>query len=149
MACFTLNGAIGQAPFDIRLQAAAKTPVARQTPQGANPLWGIPIGSLSATRELPRPGAHLPRHWALCRLPKPRRPSWQNPSNLLSHWPEPRSASRKMSRSFSSKRRKISFVCMSVKASGWYLRSVDLRAMTLEKNSQTVTLILPAHVSVR
>jgi hypothetical protein len=29
-------------------------------------------------------------------------------------------------------------------ASGWYLRSVDERKMTLEKNSQVVTLSLPA-----
>ena len=29
-------------------------------------------------------------------------------------------------------------------AMGWYLRSVDLRTMTLEKNNQLVTLSLPA-----
>ena len=34
-------------------------------------------------------------------------------------------------------------------AAGWYLRSVELRAMTLEKNSQTVTLNFPARVSAR
>jgi hypothetical protein len=119
MACFTLNGAIGQAPFDIQLQAAAKTPVARLTPQGGNPMWGeFPSAHFPprvSGRSFPRPGAHLPRYWLLCRLPKPRRPSRQNPSNLLSHWSEPRSASHKMSRSLSNKRRKISFVCMSVK----------------------------------
>jgi general secretion pathway protein N len=33
-------------------------------------------------------------------------------------------------------------------ASGWILRSVDSRAMTVEKNSQTVTLALPEPGSV-
>jgi hypothetical protein len=33
-------------------------------------------------------------------------------------------------------------------ASGWILRSVDSRAMTVEKNSQTVTMALPAPGSV-
>ena len=32
--------------------------------------------------------------------------------------------------------------------SGWFLRSVDPRAMTVEKDSQTVTLALPAPGSV-
>jgi hypothetical protein len=117
MACFTLNGAIGQAPFDIQHHAVAKTSVARQTPPSGNPLWGIPVGSLSTTRERPvfsasrRPPASPlgPVPVAEAPPPKPAEPE-QPPFTLVGT-----SASHKMSRSLSSKRRKISFVCISVK----------------------------------
>lgn len=153
MACFTLNGAIGQAPFDIQLQAAAKTLVARLTPQGGNPIWGIPIGSLSATRERPvfsasrRLPAPLlaPAPVAVAPPPKPVEPG-QPPFTLVgTAIGKPQNVALIIEQTTKNLVR----LHIGEAASGWYLRSVDLRAMTLEKNSQIVTLDLPARVSAR
>jgi hypothetical protein len=131
MAAFSLNGAIGQASFGASRQGKdpdranpstephpATNPNVRKPVPGGNPLWGIPISLLSATRERPifRASRHPPAppdHPN--RLPKPHRRHRPERSNLLSHSWEPRSANRKMSRSFSTRRRKTSFVSMSAK----------------------------------
>jgi general secretion pathway protein N len=153
MACFTLNGAIGQGPFDIQHQAVAKTSVARQTPPSGNPLWGIPVGSLSTTRERPvfsasrRPPASPlgPVPVAEAPPPKPAEPE-QPPFTLVgTAIGKPQNVALIIEQTTKNLVR----LHFGEAASGWYLRSVDLRAMTLEKNSQTVTLNLPAHVSVR
>jgi hypothetical protein len=161
MASFSLNGALGQAPFDTSVRkndtdqhpAAAKTPVARQTPPAGNPLWGIPIGSLSTTRERPvfsasrRPPAPLlaPVPVAEAPPPKPAEPE-QPPFTLVgTAIGKPQNVALIIEQTTKNLVR----LHVSEAASGWYLRSVELRSMTLEKNSQTVTLNLPAHVSVR
>src|ERR1700730_21358 len=64
---FSLNDAMGQAAIGVSLHenntvqttnteqhpTALKNPAAQQPPPGGNPLWGIPVSSLSATRERP------------------------------------------------------------------------------------------------
>jgi hypothetical protein len=153
MACFTLNGAIGQAPFDIQHQAVAKTSVARQTPQAGNPLWGIPIGSLSTTRERPvfsasrRPPAPLLAPMPVTEAPPPHPVELEHPPFTLvgTAIGKPRNVALIIDQTTKN----IGRLHVGEAASGWYLRSVDLRSMTLEKNSQTVTLNLPAHVAVR
>jgi hypothetical protein len=109
MASFPLNGGTGQPPIGASYRgndtdhaspntdqhpAAPKNPRPRQPPPGGNPLWGIPITVARflpsvSDRFSPRPSARQPYR-----------------SNLRSHSEEPRSASRKMSRSFLTKQRK-------------------------------------------
>jgi len=72
MASFSVKGAIGQAPAGASLgyfadqpsqkaEAAAKNPDPGLPPRGDNPLWGIPMSSLSVTRRVPAPsGAPMP-----------------------------------------------------------------------------------------
>jgi general secretion pathway protein N len=150
MASFSLNGAIGQAPFDTQHPAAAKTPVARQTPLGGNQLWGIPIGSLSATRERPifsasrRPPAPLLAPTPVAEAPPPQPVELEHlPFTLVgTAIGKPQNVALIIDQTTKN----IGRLHVGEAASGWYLRSVDLRSMTLEKNSQTVTLDLPAHV---
>ncbi len=139
MACFTLNGAIGQAPFDIQHQ-------------GGNPLWGIPISSLSATRERPifsasrRPPASPLGPVPIAEAPPPKPAESERPPFTLvgTAIGKPQNVALILVQTTKNLVR----LHVGEATSGWYLRSVDLRAMTLEKNSQTVTLNLPAHVSV-
>jgi len=68
MTSFSVNGALGQEPAGVNLRGnvadsasqiteqhltAAKNPDLRQPPPGGNPLWGIPVSSLSVTQERP------------------------------------------------------------------------------------------------
>lgn len=68
MGAFSLTAAFGKVPAGAALEgngmdqaspqaapnlAAAKSPEARPAPPGGNPLWGIPMDALSATRERP------------------------------------------------------------------------------------------------
>ncbi|MGH6836258.1 MAG: hypothetical protein ACREC9_12065 [Methylocella sp.] len=161
MASFSLNGALGQAPFDTSLRknhtdqhpAAAKTPVARQTSPDGNPLWGIHIGSLSATRERPifsasrRPPASplAPTPVAEPPPPQPAEPE-QPPFTLVgTAIGKPQNVALILDQT----KKNLVRLHVGEAASGWYLRSVDVGTMTLEKNSQTVTLDLPARVSAR
>ena len=104
MTSFSVNGALGQEPAGVNLRGnvadsasqiteqhltAAKNPDLRQPPPGGNPLWGIPVSSLSVTQERPLFSASRhppapPRHWRRprCRLPKLRRRQ-SNRSGLL------------------------------------------------------------------
>ena len=87
MAIFSLNGAIGQAPVGSTLRengtnqtgpnverrpAPPKSPDLKKTPLGGNPLWGIPLSSLSAMRERPLFSASR-------RPPMPPRPVAETP----------------------------------------------------------------------
>ena len=160
-----MNGAISQEPAGASLRgnvtdqvsptteqhvAAAKNPDLRQPPPGGNPLWGIPISSLPVTRERPlfsasrRPPAP-PAPWRRppCLLPKLRRrpPEPERPPLTLvgTAIGNPQNVALILNQTTKS------FIRLHVgeAALGWYLRSVDLRTMTLEKNNQLVTLSLP------
>ncbi len=169
MASFSVNGAIGQEPAGASLRgnvtdqaslataqqteqhlAATKNPDQRQPPPGGNPLWGIPISALSGTRERPL--------FSASRRP-PAPPAPPAPPMPVAEAPPPPAEPEKpaltlvgtaignpQSVALILNQMTKSFIRLHVgeAASGWYLRSVELRTMTLEKNNQVVTLSLPA-----
>ena len=162
MAWFSLDGAMGQTPVGASLRgndtdqaslivephpAAAKNVNPRQPPPGGNPLWGIPISSLSATRERPifsasrRPPAPPAPPKPVAEAPPPPPELEHCPFTLVgTALGEPQNVALILDQTTKSLVR----LHVGEVALGWYLRSVDLRTMTLEKNSQFVTLSLPA-----
>ena len=133
------------AKSDRRKKSGAAT-----APAGRQPVVGIPVSSLSVTQERPLFSASR-------RPPAPPAPLAPPPVPVAEAPPPPAEperppltlvgtaiGNRKILRSSSTRRRKPLFVSTSGEAAmGWYLRSVDLRTMTLEKNNQLVTLSLP------
>jgi hypothetical protein len=125
--------------------AAAENADPRQPPPGANPLWRIPMSSLSVTRE--RPLFSVSR-----RPPVPPPP----PANIESPPPiESGGPSLTLSGTVIGGSRDIavlhdettkSFVRLHVgeAAAGWNLRAIDPRAVTLEKDGRVVVVSLPA-----
>jgi hypothetical protein len=158
LTAFSLNGALGQVPVDTSLQgkdmgrvgdphsADAKNAEPRQPPPGGNPLWGIPIDSLSATRERPifsasrRPPAP-PAPIMPIAEPPPSPPAPEKPPFTLAGTTIGKPQNVALIVDQSTKR--VILLHVGEAASGWYLRSVDSRTMKLEKNSQFVTLSLP------
>jgi general secretion pathway protein N len=163
MGSFSLNDAMGQAAIGVSLHenntvqttnteqhpTALKNPAAQQPPPGGNPLWGIPVSSLSATRERPI--------FSVSRRP-PAPPVAVQPVAEAPAQPKPTEPERPHLTLVGTAIGKIQNVAVvfdpatktlvrlhvGEAVSGWFLRSVDLRTITLEKNSQTVTLALPA-----
>jgi hypothetical protein len=117
-----------------------------QPPPQGNPLWGIPLNSLSATRERPlfsasrRPAAPPPAPPAsIAKSPPP---------------PEPERPPLTLQGTAIGKPRDIALVLdeatkgsvrlrVGEAAEGWRLRSVDRRTVTLEKDTRIVVLSLP------
>ncbi len=169
MATFSLNGASGYAPDGANLRgndtvqdslnteqhpAIAKNPDLRQPPPGGNPLWGIPVSSLSVTQERPlftasrRPPAPpaplAPPPMPVAEAPPPVEPERPPLSLVGTAIGEPQNVALILNQTTKS------FIRLHVgeAAMGWYLRSVESRTMTLEKNNQLVTLSLPTHGAV-
>jgi len=164
MVVFSLNGAIGQTPAGAGLlgsdmdragpsagqsPTAEKKPDPRVAPPGGNPLWGIPISLLSATRERPvfsasrRPPAPPSPPMRVAEAPPPPPPAVpeQPPFTLVgTAIGTPRNVALILDQTSKSLVR----LHVGEAASGWYLRSVGARAMTLEKNSRVVSVSLPA-----
>jgi hypothetical protein len=164
MALFSLNGAIGQTTAGANLlgneadrasqnveqhAAAEKKPDPRAAPPGGNPLWGIPIDLLSATRERPlfsasrRPPAPPPPPMPVAEAPPPPPPAEPEapPFTLVgtavgTPW--------NVALVIDQTTKSLVRLHVGEAASGWYLRSVDARAMTVEKNSRVVSVSLPA-----
>jgi general secretion pathway protein N len=167
IASFYSNGAIGKEPVGVSFQesdfdqkgpaalsnAAATKNLDAKPPPGGNPLWGIPISSLSATRERPifspsrRPPAPPTPPVPVAETPPPPPPPAkpeQPPFTLVgTAIGKPQNVALILDQTTKNLVR----LHVGEAVSGWYLRSVDLRTMTLEKNSQTVTLSLPAPAS--
>jgi hypothetical protein len=161
MASFSFNGAIGEASVGASLRgnvnqaspkaekqpAVAKNPDLRQPLPGGNPLWGIPISSLSATRERPvfsasrRPPAPPAPPMPVAEVPPPQPAESEQPPFALvgTAVGKPQNVALVLVQTTKNLVR----LHVGEAASGWYLRSVDLRTITLQKNSQTVTLALP------
>jgi len=166
MTSFSVNGALGQEPAGVNLRgnvadsasqiteqhlAAAKNPDLRQPPPGGNPLWGTPVSSLSVTQERPLFSASR-------RPPAPPAPLAPPPMPVAEAPPPPAEPERPpltlvgtaignpQNLALILNQTTKSFIRLHVgeAAMGWYLRSVDSRTMTLEKNNQLVTLSLPA-----
>ncbi|PZR88320.1 MAG: general secretion pathway protein GspN [Hyphomicrobiales bacterium] len=163
MGAFSVNEAIGQAAgAALREQAAGQTSPnteqpptapkdagARQPPPGGNPLWGIPIGTLDATRERPifsasrrppMPPVVAQRMAAAPPPPKPAEP--EHP--LLTLVGTAIGKSKNVAVVLDRTTKTLVRLHVGETVSGWILRSVDSRTMTVEKSSQTVTLALPA-----
>ena len=164
MGALSVNVAIAQAPVGAtlpeqdagqtspgteQLPAARKDAGARQPLPGGNPLWGIPISTLDATRERPifsasrRPPMQpvvAERVAAAPPPPKPAEPEYPLLTLIGTAIGEPKNVAVVLDRTTKTLVR----LHVGEAVSGWILRSVDLRAMTVEKNSQTVTVALPA-----
>jgi hypothetical protein len=164
MGAFSVNEAIGQAPAGatLREKAAGQTSTnteqlavapkdagARQPPLGGNPLWGIPISTLDATRERPvfsasrRPPMPPVVAQRVAAAPPPSKPAEpEHPLLTLvgTAIGKPKNVAVVLDRTTKT----IVRLHVGETVSGWILRAVDSRTMTVEKNSQTVTLALPA-----
>jgi general secretion pathway protein N len=163
IGAFSVNEAIGQtlrekaagqtSPNKEQPATAPKDADARQPPPGGNPLWGIPISALDATRERPifsasrrppLPPVVAQRVAAPPPPPKPAAPEQPLLTLVGTAIGTPKNVAVVLDRATKTLVR----LHVGEASSGWILRSVDSRAMTVEKNSQTVTVTLPAPGSV-
>jgi hypothetical protein len=167
MGAFSASEAISQAagatlrekyagqtsPIAEQLPAAHKDAGAQQPPPGGNPLWGIPISKLDATRERPifsasrrppLPPVVAERVTAAPPPPKPAEPEQPLLTLVGTAIGQPKNVAVVLDRTTKTLVR----LHVGEAASGWILRSIDSRTMTVEKNSQTVTVALPAPGSV-
>ncbi|MGH6793990.1 MAG: hypothetical protein ACREDH_02010 [Methylocella sp.] len=163
VAAFSVDEAIGQAagatlrematgqtsPNTAQPPAAAKDAGARQPPPRGNPLWGIAISMLDATRERPifSPSRRPPMPPVVAQRvavapppPKPAEPEHPRLTLVGTAIGTPENVAVVLDRTTKA----IVRLHIGEAASGWTLRSVDSRTMTVEKDSQTVTLALPA-----
>jgi general secretion pathway protein N len=158
IGAFSVNEAIAQT-VGVTLRekdaghAAPKDAGAQQPPPGGNPLWGIPISALDATRERPvfsasrrppMPPVVAQRVVAPPPPPKPAPPEQPLLTLVGTAIGTPKNIAVVLDRATKTLVR----LHVGEAASGWILRSIDSRTMTVEKNSQTVTVALPAPGSV-
>ena len=166
MGAFSVNDAIARVPAGAtprekdagqtspnteQLPAARKDAGAQQPPPGGNPLWGIPISALDATRERPifsasrrPPMPPVVAQRVAAPPPKPAEPEQPLLTLVGTAIGNPKNVAVVLDRTTKTLVR----VHVGDVASGWIVRSVDSRKMTVEKNSQTVTVALPAPGSV-
>jgi general secretion pathway protein N len=168
MGAFSVNEAVGEVPVGATLRekaagqtsptteqpaAALKEAGARRRLPGGNPLWGIPMSALSATRERPifsasrrppMPPVVAQRVAVPPPPPKPAEPEQPLLTLVGTAIGKPINVAVVLDRATKTLVR----VHLGEAVSGWVLRSVDSRMMTVEKNSQTVTVALPAPGSV-
>jgi general secretion pathway protein N len=163
MGAFSVNEAIGQtagatlrekdagqiSPTTEQLPTAPKDAGARQPPPGGNPLWGIPISALDATRERPifsasrrppMPPVVAQRVAAAPPPPKPAEPERPLLTLVGTAIGNPKNVAVVLDRATKTLVR----LHVGEAVAGWVLRAVDSRTMTVEKNSQAVTVALPA-----
>jgi general secretion pathway protein N len=167
MGAFSVNEAIGQAagatlrekdagltsPTTEQLPTAPKDAGARQPPLGGNPLWRIPISALDATRERPifsasrrppMPPVVAQRVAVAPPPPKPAEPEHPLLTLVGTAIGSPKNVAVVLDRA----KKTLVRLHVGEAVSGWMLRAVDSRTMTVEKNSQTVTVALPVPGSV-
>jgi hypothetical protein len=163
IGAFSVNEAAGQAaganvrekdagqpsPNTEQLPTAPKDMGARQPPPGGNPLWGIPISTLDATRERPifsasrrppMPPVVAQRVAVPPPPPKPAEPEQPLLTLVGTAIGTPKNVAVVLDRTTKTLVR----LHLGEAVSGWTLRAVDPRTMTVEKNSQTVILALPS-----
>jgi hypothetical protein len=125
------------------------TPTKPERATSGNPLWGIPLGSLSATRE--RPIFSASRRGPAVAVSVPR----SEPVKLIVRPPEPEHLNLTLVGTVVSEAESIgvfldqsTHIFVRLRAgeehSGWIVRSIKGREASLEKNSRTETLSLPA-----
>jgi hypothetical protein len=160
MAAFFLNGAVGQTPIGSNLQendtnqtnpnverrpAATRNSDLGEVPLEGNPLWGIPMSSLSAMRERPlfstsrrppvlsRPGAEAPP----LPLVEPEHPPFTLVGTAIGKM-------QNVAVILDPTTKNLVRLHSGEAASQWNLRSVDLRSVMVEKQNQAVVLPLSA-----
>jgi general secretion pathway protein N len=162
IGAFFVNEAIGQTlremaagqtgPNTEQPPTAAKDAGARPPLSGGNPLWGIPISALDATRERPifsasrRPPPPPVVAQRVTAAPPPPKPA--EPEKPLLTLVGTAIGTQNVAVVLDKTTKTLVRLHVGEAASGWILRSVDSRTMTVEKNSQTVTVALPAPGSV-
>jgi hypothetical protein len=127
--------------------AGTKQSKTQQPPLGGNPLWGVPIAKLTATRERPlftasrRPPASpvAPEPPAEPPPPPPAEP--ERP--LLTLVGTVTGELQKVAVVQDQTTKSLVRLHVGEAVSGWFLRSIDARGVTVEKNNQTVTVALP------
>ena len=130
------------------IPAVLQTPGAQLPPPGGNPLWGIPVSALTATRERPvfsasrrppappAPAVEAPPPSP----PPPERPSLSLVGTVLA---SAESEGGNVALVIDQSTKNLVRLHVGEAIAGWSLRSVDSRKMTLQKDSQTVTLAFP------
>jgi hypothetical protein len=161
---FSLNGANGQAADGISLGqndtvrtldalsalAVRQSPDVQAAPVGGNPLWGVPISALNATQDRPvfspsrRPPAPPAAAEPVAETPAPPPPPAEPEHPLLTLVGTVIGERQTIAIVVDQTTKNLVRLHVGEAVSGWLLRSVDSRAMTVEKDSQTVTLGLPA-----
>ena len=163
MGSFSLNGAIGQAVTGVThwendagqtgrktlpIPAAITTPGAQLPPPVGNPLWGIPISALTATQERPlfSPSRRRPPVAAqsVVEPPPPPPPPAESEHPLLKLVGTAISEPQNVAVVLDQTTKNLVRVHVGEAISGWFLRSVGSRTMTIEKDSKMVILALPA-----
>jgi general secretion pathway protein N len=130
------------------MPAVIQTPGAQLPPPGGNPLWGIPVSALTATRERPifsptrRPPAPPPEPVPAAESPPP--PPAEPEQPLLTLVGTATGETDNVAVVVDQNTKNLVRLHIGEAVSGWYLRSIDSRAMTLEKDNRRVTLTLPA-----
>jgi general secretion pathway protein N len=128
--------------------AVIQTPGAQLPPPGGNPLWGIPMSALTATRERPvfsptrRPPAPPPEPMPAAEPPAP--PPAEPEQPLLTLVGTATGETDNVAIVIDQTTKNLIRLHIGEAVSGWHLRSVDPRAMTVEKDNHRVTLTLPA-----
>ena len=121
MASFSVNGAFGQAPTGASLGNVADQPSQKAEQQLA--------AAKNPDPRQPPPGGN---------------PLWETPMSALSVTRDRRIGKpHNVALFLNQTTRTLVRLHVGEEAAGWYLRSVDARTMTLEKDSQQVTLSLP------
>jgi hypothetical protein len=125
-----------------------QTPGAQLPPPGGNPLWGIPMSALTATRERPvfsptrRPPAPPPEPMPAAEPPAP--PPAEPEQPLFTLVGTVTGKTENVAVVIDQTTKGLIRLHIGEAVSGWHLRSIDSRAMTVEKDNRRVTITLPA-----
>ncbi|HTV33383.1 MAG TPA: hypothetical protein VME69_09845 [Methylocella sp.] len=150
-----LSGGLGRQPQKEEFgqiaqdqHAAGQAQPSRAPVAGGNPLWAIPLSALSSTRDRPlfsasrRPPQPPPQPEVVAVVPPPPPPAEPEkpPFTLVgTAVSQPRQVALVLDQASKALLR----LHVGESAKGWVLRSVELRDMTMEKDSQSVTLAMP------
>jgi len=132
----------------LSMPAVIQTPGAQLPPPGGNPLWGIPLSALTATRERPvfsparRPPAPPPAPPPAVELPPP--PPAEPEQPLITLVGTATGETDRVAIVLDQTTKNLIRLHVGEAVLGWQLRSIDQRAMTVEKSDRRVTLTLPA-----
>jgi hypothetical protein len=159
LGAFCMSSAFGQTamgvrfpdngPSETRPASGLRPPVterlgAGQPPAGGNPLWGIPMSELTATRERPlfiasrRPPLPPVAAQPMATPPPPAEPGRPPFALVGTVLCEPQNIALVQDQTT----KKLARLRVGEATSGWFLRSIEARIITVEKNSQIATLAL-------